>query len=719
MADFRVGGIYADFFTDSTRFLSGIRANTNAMRRTERAVRSLQRQVRSFNYAARRMITGLFSIRTATIGLLGGGGGLLALGSTIIKTADSMTLLRSRLRLVLGPSDDFKTVYDEIFKTAQDTRTSFGLLLNLYARVARGTRDLGKAAEEILPFLRSVAQAVTISGPEAREANAALIQFAQGLASGQLRGEEFRSVAEQVPKILQILGTQLGYTIGQLREYAFTGKLTTEVILKAFADQANAVETEFGSIQRTVGQALIQLQNQIAFTIGEMNSAGQATGRLIDAIDRLRKIAQDRTIFEAITDAVTLMARAFALFLENLQQVGHILLVGLGLAVFHSRLGRFVRTLFQARRAVLSFRTALVLLSATFRVLTPLILVEGFIQLFNFIQHLRDEVRNFGADWKTVAIVAAVDFVQFFTRGIVVLPIILGQIVHSAIAGVVEIVQSGGRAISASLIAAFRLQNPLTAFREEFEGVLGRAYQNASEQIDFSGAFRDVADQVQFSDAFLKFLGLDSQGVERARQALRAAGESTLQDFLELFKIVDPEIVDQVLPKFQASINQIGEGLRRLSPIVKSIAQAFSRFAFDVLDDFRGIGDAASQLGKTIRNQLIQQLFLAPITNALASSLATSFGLPATVGTKIPGNQYGGLASGLSVVGERGPEIVDFSRPARVYSSDDLSAALRSNRGGGGTVYNFNIAPGANRSEIIQAMAAAFPAFEAASRREA
>jgi hypothetical protein len=42
---------------------------------------------------------------------------------------------------------------------------------------------------------------------------------------------------------------------------------------------------------------------------------------------------------------------------------------------------------------------------------------------------------------------------------------------------------------------------------------------------------------------------------------------------------------------------------------------------------------------------------------------------------KIPGHAMGGIASGISIVGERGPELVDFATPGRVYSnqaSNDL-----------------------------------------------
>jgi hypothetical protein len=42
----------------------------------------------------------------------------------------------------------------------------------------------------------------------------------------------------------------------------------------------------------------------------------------------------------------------------------------------------------------------------------------------------------------------------------------------------------------------------------------------------------------------------------------------------------------------------------------------------------------------------------------------------------IPGHAGGGVASGWSIVGEKGPELVNFGSPGRVYTADQTRAAL-------------------------------------------
>ena len=71
--------------------------------------------------------------------------------------------------------------------------------------------------------------------------------------------------------------------------------------------------------------------------------------------------------------------------------------------------------------------------------------------------------------------------------------------------------------------------------------------------------------------------------------------------------------------------------------------------------------------------QLLQKYLAAVSVTTVAQAAASASGSIAA-GLAIPGHATGGLASGLSVVGERGPELVDFTNPGRVYSNRDSKA---------------------------------------------
>ena len=72
--------------------------------------------------------------------------------------------------------------------------------------------------------------------------------------------------------------------------------------------------------------------------------------------------------------------------------------------------------------------------------------------------------------------------------------------------------------------------------------------------------------------------------------------------------------------------------------------------------------------------QLLDDYLKAQAATAVAQANATTAGSTAAT-MPIPGHANGGIATGWSLVGEQGPELVNFSNPGRVYTnqaSNDL-----------------------------------------------
>lgn len=114
---------------------------------------------------------------------------------------------------------------------------------------------------ELLQFTRTIQQMTAISGAGAEEAKAAIIQLAQGLASGALRGDEFNSVAEQMPILLEVLQKSLGKTRAELRKMAEDGELTPQLILGARPKKLPKKSSVNEQMPLTIGRAMNQLSN--------------------------------------------------------------------------------------------------------------------------------------------------------------------------------------------------------------------------------------------------------------------------------------------------------------------------------------------------------------------------------------------------------------------------------------------------------------------------
>ncbi len=228
----------------------------------------------------------------------------------LVKRADAFTLVGNRIRLVTDGTAEFNAVQDELVRISQRTRSGLAETANLYARVARSTDELGKSQADTLRFTETINQAIQISGATAAEASAGVIQFSQGLASGSLRGDELRSVLEQMPRLARLLADGFGVSIGELRKLGEAGELAGEKIFDIVLDAGPELNAEFQDVNATIGQALTTISNFATVVIGEFDQAAGVSQGLVDIF----KLTDDQTV--SLGASVRALALDFREFTE-------------------------------------------------------------------------------------------------------------------------------------------------------------------------------------------------------------------------------------------------------------------------------------------------------------------------------------------------------------------------------------------------------------------
>jgi tape measure domain-containing protein len=211
----------------------------------------------------------------------------------LVQAADSMQLVENRLKLVTESASQLSEVQSRLLRISSDTRASFQSTVELYARVARSADDLRLSQLELLDLVRGINQAVLVSGATAQEASAGLIQFAQGLASGALRGDELRSVMEQMPRLAKAIADGMGVTVGQLREMGTEGELSASRVARAIQSQLGVLEDEAAQTESTVGQALSGVGDAFVALFGRIDDALGATDFLKDFLNTVSGFVRD------------------------------------------------------------------------------------------------------------------------------------------------------------------------------------------------------------------------------------------------------------------------------------------------------------------------------------------------------------------------------------------------------------------------------------------
>lgn len=243
----------------------------NKLKQTKTELNSVSQQLNGF----KSQLLGFTAIASVSLG-----------AKSILLDADAMTSYQARIKLVSRTNNEAKGTFRELMDISNETGNAFKSTAELYTRVYRALGDKANSAE-LLQFTRTLQQMVVVSGALPEEAKSAIIQLSQGLASGTLRGEEFNSVAEQMPIFLEVLQKSLGKTRAELRKMAEDGELTPQIILSATKEAAAEIEKQYQSMPLTIGRAGAHFGNAWTEYLNKTDNAISLTATVAAAISGL------------------------------------------------------------------------------------------------------------------------------------------------------------------------------------------------------------------------------------------------------------------------------------------------------------------------------------------------------------------------------------------------------------------------------------------------
>ena len=230
-------------------------------------------------------------LQTAIAGL---GIGLLA--KQTVSTTANFQALQIRMKVLTSEFGEFAEVQKLVSK-AQD---QFNLsiveatkgITDIFARL----RPLGVSLQDIETTFIGFNSIAKVAGLNATEASAAFTQLAQGLGSGRLQGDEFRSIAEQVPQLLKAISDETGIASGKLKDFASKGLLKSDIIIRALSKSAEGLGKQIRDIiDESPAEKFKQLNNELLelqLTIGS-----KLTPVLADGAVKLAKFIDSFTKF--------------------------------------------------------------------------------------------------------------------------------------------------------------------------------------------------------------------------------------------------------------------------------------------------------------------------------------------------------------------------------------------------------------------------------------
>lgn len=210
--------------------------------------------------------------------------------SAAINLSDQLTSTTARLDMMNDGLQATEGLQEMIFLSAERARGSYQATADAVAKLGLMAGDAFSSNAEIIGFMEQVNKQFTIAGTEASGIEAAMLQLTQAMGSGVLRGEEFNSILEQAPNIIQSIADYMGVPKGQLKDMAAEGQITAEVVKAAMFDAADETNAKFESMPMTFEQVGTSLQNT-------------AMAALQPLLENLNSIANSPAFQEVVSNA--------------------------------------------------------------------------------------------------------------------------------------------------------------------------------------------------------------------------------------------------------------------------------------------------------------------------------------------------------------------------------------------------------------------------------
>lgn len=297
----------SNYISLSTNIPNAMNAAANATTKAYQSMNTLHNKMNNVSSASETLKASLGGIMNSFAGnllantVMNGIGMIKGAINSITDTATEWASVQARLKLVAGSQENAIYLNKQIFESAQRARGGYMEMADAVIQVSQSAHDAFPDPRKAVEFMEGIQKVFAIGGASKEAQKNAMLQLTQGLASGQLQGDEFRSIAENAPMIENIIAKTMGVSRGELKKLASEGKVTADVIKNAIMSNMPEIEKQFESLPKTWGDHMQSIKNK----------AIAAFEPVFQRISDLANSEGIRELVDNVTGAIQMVAPVF------------------------------------------------------------------------------------------------------------------------------------------------------------------------------------------------------------------------------------------------------------------------------------------------------------------------------------------------------------------------------------------------------------------------
>lgn len=260
-----------------------------AMEDVTRSIRQAQEEQERYGETVRRSEGDVGSL-ASKVGKLVATYATAQTAKAALDYSDELANTTARLSLMAREGENVSDINEKIYASANRARSAYDDTADMVAKLGVLAGNAFGSTDEVIMFAEQLNKNFKISGTETTGIQAAMLQLTQAMASGVLRGEEFNSIMEQAPTVIQTIADYMDVSTGQLKEMAGEGLVTAEVVKAALIGAAEETDAKFNSMTVTFSDVWNVFKNE--------------AGHALDPVwQRLRQISDSEELMAFATNA--------------------------------------------------------------------------------------------------------------------------------------------------------------------------------------------------------------------------------------------------------------------------------------------------------------------------------------------------------------------------------------------------------------------------------
>ena len=284
----------------------------------QRQLRIAQKAVMETDDELKKMINDLNKAEQAANPLAGTMSKLfrMAAGGFVVKMGIDQTDLytnnKARLSLINDGLQTQAELQQKIYAAAQRSRGEYSAMVDSVSKLGLLAGDAFSSNNEIIAFTEQLNKAFTISGATTENRNAAMLQLTQAMAAGRLQGDEYVSIMENAPMLIDAISKYTGKTRGELKELSSKGYITSDMIKNALFAASDDINAKFEKMPKTFGSVWTQIKN----------FATMEFGALMERINGFLNSSTGASMISGITAGISFLADAITWVIDTVQTLG-------------------------------------------------------------------------------------------------------------------------------------------------------------------------------------------------------------------------------------------------------------------------------------------------------------------------------------------------------------------------------------------------------------